>query len=522
MKPKVTLIELSTYNTEAIGARILASVAAREGFDRDVIFMCGDNEYNPTDTEIRSVYGQGAVDQILEIATGSSLVGVSFFTNYYNGAVQLTNAIKNRLGIPVIWGGVHTTACPDDSLKHADIVCMGEGDGSFAELLSRIKAGAPIHDVRGMWFRKNGDMVKNPWRELEPDLDKIPFQDYNFEGQYFYNKLKGAVQPLRYDDFRMLSGHAYNTMMTRGCPSVCSFCYNSTWRDKYGGRYVRSRSVDNMIAELTQIKERFPFIKLVMFADDNFFAKSGKVFDEFAEKYPKQVGLNFWAQITPNSVNERRVEKAAIAGLRSISMGVQTASGKIRKIFDRSDVNNEQILDATRALGRIYKKYKHQDMQPPAYDFILDTYWEDKSDARQNLELILEFPKPYTLHLASLVPYPGSKIYDRVKAENLIKDEMREIYHRPFMDKNMVGLCRTFVNLLMVYCEILPQFMLRALAGGRRLDFFERHTPVFVIDKLIRGKSRLDRLFRLMNMIRNREFSKITAIMSRIFMARHQ
>ena len=104
---RVSIIELQSTDTLAVGARTLSSVARENGYDRKLIFLCGDNIVSHKGLDSPIIFPPAIENQILELVEGSDLVGVSFLTNFYERAAHLSDFIRNRLGIPVIWGGVH-------------------------------------------------------------------------------------------------------------------------------------------------------------------------------------------------------------------------------------------------------------------------------------------------------------------------------------------------------------------------------------------------------------------------------
>lgn len=491
---KVTLIELTTPNTQAIGVRLLGAVARAKGYERTLVFMCGDHARVRVGEVVR--YAPRTIDQIVELARGSRLVGISFLTTFYDRAVQVTEAVRERLGAPVIWGGFHATARPEEALAHADMVCIGEGENSFGELLESLaRGGEPRSDLAGIWFRGASGIVKNPLRPLEQDLDRFPFQDYDLAGQHCFDVRTGSIGPLTAGRLREVSFGLYNLMMARGCPMSCAYCYNSTWKEMYGGqRYLRSRSVENTLEEIVRVRERLPFLDFVLFADDNFFAKSTPVLREFADKYPRRVGLPYWAQITPSAVVPERVELLVESGLSVISMGIQTASSRVSEIYGRPANVSANAVAAAHVFNRAYRKHRKRGMKPPQYDFILDSFWETEEDTYENVELLVQFPKPFELHLASLVPYPGTRIYDRARREGLIRDEVAEVYRRPFMDlvpgrgANYSVLKRTFANLLVLYVEYLPSPLIRFLARRPVRRFLSRAVPAPLLDFLFRQR----------------------------------
>ena len=506
---KVTLIELSASTTRAIGVRILSSVAKQKGYHCTLVFMCGETfELRAGQNKIMQ-YNIKIVDQVLELVEGSDLVGLSFLTNLFDKAVQLTTSIKHKLNIPIIWGGVHTTARPEEALQYADMACIGEGENTFGELLERIKEGRSYKDIRGIWINNDGNLIKNPIRPLEQDLDSFPFQDFEIEGKYFYNKKKMEMMSLTEDDFMMLSGKRFNLMMSRGCPYACSYCYNSTWKGIYKGqKYLRTRSVKNVIDELSNAISKFPFINGISFSDDDFFSKPMRMFQEFSEQYSLNIGLPFRAQITPQSVDTKKLNLLVECGLRAISMGVQTASKKINAIYGRPSDMNTKIVNSAHIFGELYNKYKNEGFIRPEYDFIIDSYWETEEDVYETIELILQFPKPFHLNIASLIPYPGTAIYEKVKEQNLIKDEMVEIYRRQMNDFFYLTFRRIFPNFFMIYLEILPNFIMKFLARKKVRRVVSKMLPEAVLDKIFKFKKIFDKFERLKQIIFKRNYSR--------------
>jgi hypothetical protein len=118
----ITLITPSSQNISAFGARSLSSYLKTQGHDVQLVTLPIVPEvYRNSQGCLFSrgyAYSDRIVQQVVEVARASDLVGVSFMTQYHSCAVQLTRAIREALHVPVVWGGVHPTVRPVQSLEH--------------------------------------------------------------------------------------------------------------------------------------------------------------------------------------------------------------------------------------------------------------------------------------------------------------------------------------------------------------------------------------------------------------------
>jgi radical SAM superfamily enzyme YgiQ (UPF0313 family) len=181
MKTHIALISL--YSTDAIGLRYLKSVLKSRGFDVSVIlfkelYLSADLMSLPNEKE-----HQLLIKLLSELKP--DLVGISLRSSYFKIASHITQKIRQELSLPVIWGGTHPTIAPDECIQVADIICIGEGEYPLLELAERISAGQNYADVKNLWLRKGGQVIKNDVRALISDLNVLPFPHYGDQDMYF-------------------------------------------------------------------------------------------------------------------------------------------------------------------------------------------------------------------------------------------------------------------------------------------------------------------------------------------------
>ena len=100
-----------------------------------------------------------------------TIVGVSTVTSSYPSSVQVAKIAKEECPDAVIvFGGSHSTALPEESLRIADIVVIGEGELTMRE----IAEGVEPQNIDGIAFKSpGGAVIKTPPRVFIKDIDTI-------------------------------------------------------------------------------------------------------------------------------------------------------------------------------------------------------------------------------------------------------------------------------------------------------------------------------------------------------------
>ncbi|MEO5357442.1 MAG: B12-binding domain-containing radical SAM protein [Nitrospirae bacterium YQR-1] len=430
---KITLI--SPYpDITVFGLRTISACLKEKGYETHIVFLpdpYGDNIIHGKDR-----YEQYVMDELVEICKDSDFIGVTLMTNFFDGAVQITRSLKKSLKVPVIWGGVHPTIRPEESLEFADYVCVGEGEDAVVEFAEKLASGKDPAETPGLWCLRNGTVIKNPVGVLDKNLDKYPRPDYSFTDHYVL--FNGRIRPLTNELTKeflekgtvsaYLKKIGYQTMTGRGCPHKCTYCINDTIKTLYSGKgYLRWRSTPHVIDELLWVKENMPYIGYIWISDDSFFGRGIKNIGEFCKSYKEQIGLPFTCLASPLTITEEKMELLVDAGLMYIQMGIESGSAKIQEVFNRKAMSNDRMMAAI----KIINKYKDR-MSPPSYDFILDVPYETDEDKIESLEFVSRIPKPFHLQPFSLVLYPETKLYQKAKEDGYITDEKRDIYSKTY------------------------------------------------------------------------------------------
>lgn len=361
------------------------------------------------------------------------LVGISAVTDDYFSAVTLTKEIKEKMAVSVIWGGAHANVRPEECLRNADMVCLGEGEEALLELArSLVNGKVNEKNINNIWFNDKGLIIRNEMRRLEEDLDRYPFPDFDLATQYVMNE--SGVDALNETH---LSGE-YSIITSRGCPYSCSYCYNSYRRKDYSGKgkFLRARSIGNVIEELSQVKKLFPSIKKINFWDDSFVARSTKDFEKFEIMYVDSINLPFFALVEPMAFDYEKINILLGCGLKSLQVGIQSGSERINKnVYNRS-VHNDKIIEISQFINKAHVEV--------IYDFIFNNPYETREDILETIDLLLRLPKPFVLQGYNLIFYPGTGITEKALQDGHIsfksdKDDFSTIQSRNNCPISMIG-----------------------------------------------------------------------------------
>lgn len=495
---KITLIAPTPLDISAFGVRALSAYLKAHGHQVRMILLPEGVERLKYRHDYVYQYQPGLLQEVAELCRGAELIGLSVMSHYLDRSRQITEYLKKTVKVPIIWGGIHPTVRPGESLDYADMALVGEGEAALLELVDKMAAGQDIYQVRNIWFKKGADIIRNPLRPLLQDLDQLPFYDFGLDDHFIYCNKSKRIKPLskelmmyNFPREPALEGTfsdayrrtiSYKTMSSRGCPHHCTFCAERTLARMYKGeRYLRFRSAGHVVAELKWIKRELPFIESVFLFDDTFTARPLKDIRHFCQLYKQEIGLPIHIQASPTTTTPEKMEALIDAGLAFVEMGIQSVSPTGMTIYKR-EISPEKILQAAHILHRYSGK-----IYPPCYHVILDNPWETTAEVLQTLDLVLRLPRPFWLKRASLILFPGTEIYDRAVQDGVIRnkeDERRLIYNKHLHTPE-----GSFVNFLMYLAgfSFFPRRVLRLLARPQVVQALEvdhLHKVYYLLQRL--------------------------------------
>lgn len=398
--------------------------------------------------------------KIAKVAKDSGLIGLSCMTNTYPAGIMLLAHLKKYIDTKktkIIVGGVHPTMKPFDLEKHADYVCVGEGEEALLELVEKLAHKKKTDNICNIYINKGGKLKVNPLRPIIDNLNSFPTPYFNFTDTY--TEHNGNIVSLANDTenkelLNKFYRKYYFVITSRGCPYRCTYCLNSALIRLHKGYIkIRRRSKEHVLTELSRMKEILPKDITLGFVDDDFCAQPLEDLKSFCAAYKTQIGLPFFCASTPSSMNEEKLKCLLDAGLIRLEIGIQTISDKINQQVFRRYATKKQAV----ALSQMLSRYRHK--VEICYDFILDNNWETDETRLETLNFILTLDRPFYLFLFSLTPYPGTELYERAKSEGLLVDD--SVLYK----KNHMLLNNNKINTLIVLYNRykFPKFIIKGL-----------------------------------------------------------
>ncbi len=299
---------------------------------------------------------------------------ISFMTMFAVRAYALADRIRAKRGIPVILGGAHATALPEEAIQHGDCVVRGEGEITLPAI---IDSG-----------RIEGIVEASPCMDLDdlpmPAREQLDLDYYVSSGEE-------------------LAGLSYRTLgiiTSRGCPFHCDFCVNSKREVK-----LRFHSPERVIEEIQHLVDRYNIESIAFY--DELLATDQKRFRAICEGMIEANlhHLRWECQVHPRTVRDDMLPLMKQAGCVQVAIGFESGS---QAILDKIHKNSsaEQNLEVARKVREAGLRLRGC--------FIFGTPGETMEDLKQT-EAFIKQAKIDFASMHFLTPYPGTVLYDQLQ-----------------------------------------------------------------------------------------------------------
>lgn len=312
-----------------------------------------------------------AVDYNQEV----DLVGITGYTAEIASAYAIADEFRSR-GVPVVLGGVHVSALPEEGLKHADAVVIGEAEEIWKQLLVDFQSGnlkAIYHAERLCTMQE----MKIPRRDL---INRDMYTNY------------------------------YTIQATRGCPYNCDYCAVTG----VFGRKFRTRPVGEVVEEIRTFDARH-----FLFADDNICGQPDYAKELFEALIPLKKKWGGQTSIT-FAKDAELLRLYAKCGGRYAFIGLESLSEDNLKGINKSWSKSQDYDEAIRKI--------HRAGVDIIGSFILGLDNDDRSVFPRTLEFVLR-NRIAAAQYHILTPFPGTRLYDAMDADRRILERDWSKYH---------------------------------------------------------------------------------------------
>ena len=331
------------------------------------------------------------------IHTKADIIGIYSMVTMHEEGLRFARLLRNRCDL-LVAGGPLPSCDPSTFLDDYDLVVMGEGEQTILEIVKAYESGLDFGAINGVAYRLEGRTIETPKRELEIDLDRIPFPARNlFDNRIYIDYWK-----------RRFGYSATSVMTTRGCPFSCEFCSNAVFGISY-----RERSSENVLNEVEEILALG--YDRIHFADD-VFTLNNKRIKQICEDIQKR-GLDFkWECLARvDSIDKATADSMKKAGCNRIFYGIESGDESTLKLMKK-----RISLDLARNAVDVAKS---SGLKTGAF-FILCYPGETDDTVLKTIRFATSLPLDY-LSFTIAYPLPGTALYERVKSR-AVKDWRRE------------------------------------------------------------------------------------------------
>jgi len=303
----------------------------------------------------------------------ADLVGISAITGTAPRAYEIAARLRSR-GVKVVIGGVHPTLMPEEAMANADSTVVGYAEESWPALLRDFAAGR---------------MARRYDQSPTLSLANLPFP----QRELFDTSLVNVAHTLE---------------ATRGCIYQCEFCVvPAAW-----GKPLQ-KPVADVVADIRQMRA-----KRLIFLDLNLIADSAYAKELFTALIPLKVQ---WGGLATTTIawDDELLDLAARSGCRGLLIGFESLN-------QASLLETKKAFNMRRSYYEVVRKIRERKIALMGC-FVFGFDHDSLSTFDETVDFVLE-SKMDLPRYAIAVPFPGTALYKRLKAEGRITTENWSLY----------------------------------------------------------------------------------------------
>jgi len=297
--------------------------------------------------------------EIIDYNIDVDLVAISVETYTAARAYQIAAKFRQR-NIPVVAGGYHVTAVPDESVHYVDCIIIGNAESVWKTILDDFKNKTLQKRYEG----KRGGIPLMPDRSIYGTKKYLPLS-------------------------LIETG--------RGCPNHCEFCAITCF---YHAKYI-PRPIEDIVAEIKQEKNKFVF-----FVDDNLSANRDHL-------------LSLCKAIAPLKIKWTSQVSLAVAGDDELLQAMKKSGCQVLLIgFESLDKKNLDQMNKSWNYQWGERDELVRKMHKAGIGIYATFVFGFDADADETFEDTIKFAMKHKFFFAAfnhLLPFPGTPLYERLR-----------------------------------------------------------------------------------------------------------
>jgi len=337
-----------------------------------------------------------------ELESNPICVGISSMTgSQIHFAIEAAKVVRKSTNgrIPIVWGGPHPSVMPEQTCKseYVDIVCVGEGDITFKEIVKALERREPLAKIEGIAYKDGNRVITTPERSLLDieTLLPVPWDLVNVE-DYIHPDLYLKNSPRTLDVGQT----------SRGCPFKCAFCCSAAIRK----RRWRAMSVEKALETIVEPVKRFK-LNGIWIRDDEFYIDRERAYRICEGMVRADLNVKWYTSGTRVDVfrnsSDKQIAMLKRSGAYVLKFGAESGSDRILKLMNKG-ITVQDTIEA----NLVAKKHGII----PVFALMSGLPTETFDELNQTIDLAFKLKQDNpAAQFESIVPYtalPGTPLYD--------------------------------------------------------------------------------------------------------------
>lgn len=307
--------------------------------------------------------------------------------------------LKAAFGATLVCFGPHASTVPLESMAQApsvDVMLVGEPEEAALALAARTSL-ATLDDVPGVtWRRVDGTIALPNGHGTFNDFKTMPFPAWD-------------LLPLANYQLPMVSEPYIIVETSRGCPYSCDFCVAPI----HQGHKFRERDPKALVDEIERAKGELGVRYFYLWGDT--VTLNQKTFGAFCDELiARNLDIHWFGNARADNLTDPAfVHRLRRSGCWMLAMGIESSSSEIRK-----DMVKRLEEDKIRAAF-----VNLRDAGVKSFAFFIFGY---PGDTRESMDATIDYAidlEPDFANFYPAVPYPGTALYEKCRADGLLKVE---------------------------------------------------------------------------------------------------